>query len=118
MLATNKIIKVISLLLGYSLWFFLGQSLYTTQWLKVPIYFYNVPEEAIIESQPETIHIQVYGKLSDIRSITPNGLHIDAQSFKKGTYAIGCAQEQLFLPESINVIQYNPTKILAVVTSK
>jgi hypothetical protein len=78
-------------------------------WLTVPVCFDDAPENLLIES-PEVVKIQVSGKRADLRNLNLNNLafHIDAQKLSVGNNRLAITAEKLFLPESINLLNYSP----------
>lgn len=110
----NTPIKIISLLLGYSLWHIFGSPHSTTVQISVPLCFYNIPAGKVIKA-PEQIAIQIVGKRSDIRSLDTEQLavHINASLLKDGKNLLPITQETLFLPESIKLIHCSPINPIA-----
>jgi len=86
-------------------------SLHTTKlWVEVPISFYNKHDTTIIHA-PETIQIQLSGGHTAIRTIDLNTLaiHIDAQELHIGKNPLKLYVHNLFLPDSISVVNYSPS---------
>lgn len=109
--STNStLIKIIALIVGYSLWHVLGNSHTTTIQCSVPLCFYNIPTGKTINA-PEQISIQIIGKRSDIRSLDTEqlALHIDAELLHDGKNLLAITQNALFLPESMKLIHYSPS---------
>ena len=113
----NKAIKVTSLIIGYSLWSFLG-NLYTIKiWKKVPVCLYNVAEDICIEA-PEIINVCISGKRDDLACCSDMALHLDACSLTIGKHIICPDEMKLFLPNSVKLVHCKPCTISVVVSKK
>ncbi len=107
-LTTNKTLKVMALLLGYSAWMILSSHQTITQWVQVPVCFYNVPSNLTIDCSVETMNIQVKGTAADIKACTDLALHCDASHFKGGEQKIYPTARELCLPTSVKLVHYQP----------
>lgn len=114
----NKTIKILSLILGYSLWCLIGNLYVQTTTQKVPICFYNIPENVTIETKPEIVSVQLSGKRSDLSHCSDLAIHINASSLMAGEHKIAPSEELLFLPKTINLVHYQPLVINLTVTKK
>jgi hypothetical protein len=104
----NKTIKVLSLIIGYSLWSFLGQIYTVSQWVEAPVCFYNIPAHYTLEAKPEKILLFMSGKRADIARYAGATCHIDAAPLREGENSITPAAEHLFLPRSIKLLYCKP----------
>lgn len=103
-------LSILSLILGYSLWQVMSQpyTLHTT--VTAPISFYNT-ENLTIET-PETISLYLKGTRKDLYKTVSNiALHYDATHLKEGTQTLKITGENLFLPDSILLLNYIPIEI-------
>ncbi len=107
----NKTVKITSLIIGYSLWSFLGQAYSIAHWIEVPLYFYNIQPGTLIESQPEKVRICIQGKRNDLAHSSPLICHIDARDLREGQTILTPTDEQLFLPQSLKLIYCKPQTI-------
>lgn len=109
----NLTLKIMSLLLGYSFWVMISQTLPVTISLPVPLSFYNVAPDIKINA-PETITITLRGKRAHLNHIDYGTIafHIDGTTLQEGKNYIPLKAEQLFLPESINLLDYNPSPLM------
>ncbi len=109
----NAPLKVFSLILGYALWYIIGNAMSTTASLNVPLSFYNVPENTKVNA-PESITIQIRGKRSLLRALDTDRLaiHINAQELNEETNSITLTNNMLLLPETINLVHYSPSNIV------
>ena len=113
----NKIIKILSLIIGYSLWSYLGQIYQVDKWVSVPICYYNVPEDSIVTADQKCI-VHLTGKREDIGYCSDIGLHIDASKLCLGEHLIIPDEEMLFLPKNIKMVHYKPQKISITISKK
>lgn len=117
-IANNLTIKIFSLIIGYCLWSFLGNIFIQTRSVKVPVCFYNVPENKEISAQPELVAIQIQGKRADLKTCNDLALHVNAESLLLGEHKIAPCEEQLFLPKTVNLLHYSPCTISLSVTPR
>ena len=117
-LLNNTHIKIISLILGYSLWSFLGQAYVLTQTVEIPICLYNVPETLRIQTFPETITVTLCGKRTELQNCTDLALHINAATFTPGQKVLVLKEEQLLLPKTIKFVDCKPYTVLFKATEK
>ena len=105
-------IKLSALLIGYSLWFYLGQYFTSSQWVQVPLCFYSIPAQMSIKA-PETVWIELTGKRIDIRHLDLRtlALHVNAQAFKPGKQNYTINYTDLFLPSCVRVSTSRPNTI-------
>jgi hypothetical protein len=113
LITNNLTLKAVSLIMGYTFWFIWSQTQTTAYSLDVPLCVYNVPESAHIEA-PETVSVQIAGKLQDIYHLDLDNLavHIDGATLHEGSNQCIVKNEQLFVPDSIKMIHYAPSNIL------
>lgn len=118
-LKSNPTLKVISLILGYSVWNILSASHPHTLSIDVPICFYQESVAHVIDA-PEIINLQLQGKKNVLESINKKtlALHIDASSLHPGANPLTINRATLFLPETINVVNYSPANIVITVKEK
>jgi hypothetical protein len=117
-LLSNAPLKIISLIIGYSLWSLLGTIYTVSETVQVPIDIYNVSDNTIVHVVPEIIALQISGKRSEIRACTPLALHVDARELSLGQHCIVPNEQQLLLPNSVKLLHYNPLKILVTILKK
>lgn len=116
-ISNNAPIKIVSLILGFMFWVMVSQSHFTEIWLTVPLCFDSEQTTQIINA-PETIRIGLAGKRSDLFSIDTDTLavHFKAQQLSLGNNTITIDAKNLFLPDTIKLINYNPSPITIEVT--
>lgn len=118
-LTKNTPLKVLSFILGYTLWSICSGIQTITQEMTVPLCCYQVP--ATIEfDAPETINITLAGKKNQLASINTQDLaiHIDASDLRLGNNPIAITSEKLFLPESIKLVHCSSAPVIIKTTTK
>jgi hypothetical protein len=105
-------LKVSSLIIGFALWSSICELFPRSQWLAIPISFYNRDSRTI--QAPEIVQVEVTGKRSHISRIDKNSLaaHIDAQSLRMGDNLLTITHEHLLLPAIIAVTTVIPQSIV------
>jgi len=108
-LRSNLVLKVFALVLGFGLWLIVSSMHSTTIWVEVPLSFYNQYDTICVHA-PETMHVQLAGKRALLRSLDLKNLaiHIDAQELNEGKQPITIQAHNLFLPDTISVVNYSP----------
>ena len=83
LLAANVVLKVLSLIGGFSVWVILGQMMVTSVWFSIPVSFYNIELISIVA--PETILVHLAGKRMDLRALDTQqlALHLDGNQLKQ-----------------------------------
>jgi hypothetical protein len=106
---TNIVLKTISLLLGFTLWYIMSNTLHTSFWLTVPVCFDNTPESFALDAV-DHIRICIGGTRADTRSLNTKEIafHIDGQQLHTGDNTLLVTSEKLFLPPSIKLLNYEP----------
>jgi len=114
----NKTIKIVSLIIGYSLWSYLGQIYQIDKWVTAPICYYNVPEDMVINASQEKLTVHLTGKREDIKYCSDLGLHIDASKLCEGQQLIIPDDQMLFLPKTVKMVHFTPLKISITISKK
>jgi hypothetical protein len=107
-LVNNKILKLVSLALGFITWSLVWNHQPSCNWIEVPVCFYNIPTQMKVTANQEKMKIQVQGKLADINQCNNLALHIDARNFEPGQRCIYPDSELLFLPSSVKLVHSKP----------
>ena len=118
-LTNNATLKVVSFVIGYSLWNILSASHTHTISIDAPVCFYHESQTHIIEA-PECITLELQGKKNVLKNINKKTLavHIDSSRLHHGANPLILNQTTLFLPETINVVNYRPANIVITVKEK
>ena len=104
----QAILKINACIIAYFLWAFLGECYMITQWVNVPICFYNIPANCTLTSTPATIQVCLQAKRTALRKCTDLAFHINADSLSGKATTILPQEEELFLPRTIKMVQYKP----------
>lgn len=112
-------LKITACILGYSVWIVMSSSYPITTWFRVPLYFYNVSEQLIIDA-PATVNIQVCGPRSVIRQLraSATAVHINATELHEGINKISLSSAMLFLPPTVQIFESTPRYIEISITKK
>ena len=120
LLFSNAPLKIISLFLGYSLWYVASLNQTVTLSMNVPLCF-NALQHPYDVQAPETIDVLLQGKRAALHSIDKTELaaHVDIGKLLPGKHGIILNERHLFLPQTISLVQYTPANIsIAIVDRK
>ena len=111
-LVNNAPIKIISLIIGYSLWAIFSESHVTNIVLDAPVCFYNIPNTLQINCK-DKVKVELSAKRSNLYTVDRETLafHIDMQNAKIGDTVMKLCEEQLLLPDSIKMARCYPANI-------
>jgi len=103
--------KVFSLILGYCLWFWIAQYQAVSQSYQANIYFYDTQNKQI--TAPNSVQVVLQGSRKDIYHFNPEHLaiHLDGSTYSQNTHEIPLTKENLFLPDTIKLIDLTPSHI-------
>lgn len=109
LVTSNLVLKIVSLLLGFALWYIISQAFNSSVWLTVPVCIDNSPAEFTLTAADQ-IRVCIGGTRADIRAldIATLSLHIDGTQLHAGDNATLITTEKLFLPPSIKLLNYDP----------
>jgi len=112
LLLSPPFIKINACLIGYGLWLIFSQNMIITETTSSSVYFYNIPEDYIV-SAPTTIQIILSGpkKIMQLSQAYNSTIHIDASNLNLGKNFVKLCKENIFLPDSINLVNLMPTQI-------
>lgn len=118
-MSRNLILKLVSLILGYSVWSMINQTQIEKLDLDIPVCMYNMPAHYAVQA-PETIKVRLQASRATLRSLDQKqlALHIDGAHLHAGTNPLNVSQQALFLPENVNVVHYNATPLMITLTEK
>jgi hypothetical protein len=108
-------LKIMSLVIGYGLWYVLSRPIPTHVEMTIPVCFYNTPSDLSFQA-PEAITVCLSGPRPLIAGLDKNALalHIDATKLSLGKNAVTITQDSLFLPNHIKLVSYVPSNIIIV----
>jgi len=110
LLAHNSIVKVTSLGFGFCIWLIISQNQIVSITKIVPLSFYNQPKNCTVYA-PETIAISAFGpKQHLVQTFTSEyAIHLNLGQYQTGNYEIELSNHDLFLPQSVKLLQLKPT---------
>lgn len=120
-LASNKLLlKSSALFISFFLWSQLTRLHNHSITVTVPVCFYGEQEPTMTCSAPETITVTLQGKKKDIAPLDSAllAVHIDSTALHPGTNGILLSNKNLFLPETIAVVHYNPLPLVIIKSEK
>jgi hypothetical protein len=114
------LIKIISLVLGFSIWYLYKQTSYEHINLDIPVYFYNNEDPHRTIRAPETVHVTLAGTRKNLGQLDKEHLaiHLDASRFFKPMCYTTLDSQNFFLPTTIKLVCYNPAPIPVEVLSQ
>jgi len=113
------LIKILSISLGFSLWYMYNQGRYDSINLDIPVYFYNEVTHKTVRA-PEIIHVTLSGTRKNLNLLEKEQLaiHLDASRYSKPMTYVTIDNQNLFLPTTIKLVHYNPAPIPVEVLSQ
>ena len=117
---SNKIIdKIFALIFGFALWTIFAANNTKDIWIQVPLCFYNT-DDNIICNGPETVKVHLCAKRVALKNIDTKNLaiHVDSQKLSLGESNLHVTEQDLFLPDSIKLVDYTPCNIVVNVEQK
>ena len=111
MIQHRHITKIYSIILGYSIWFCIAQHQVISQTYQAPIYFYDIKTEFI--TAPVSIKITIQGNRKELYKFKQEhaAIHLDGSHLKEGNQEIILGRENLFLPDTLKLIDLVPAHI-------
>lgn len=110
-------LKIISLLLGTTLWYFVvwGQPIEKVIEVPVTYNFYN--PNYLIEIKPSKILIKISATRNSLRALSGSifKINLDLTSYTPGTYQIRVPLEQLNFPSKIKIKEINPDYLTVII---
>lgn len=117
---TSRILdKLIAIILGFFLWTIFCKNNTKNISADIPLCFYNTSDN-ISYSGPENIKVKLVSKYQDLKNFDIKNLsvHVDAQNLKIGSSNLQINEQDLFLPDSIKIVDYAPSNIVINVEQK
>lgn len=110
LLLSRPFIKINACLIGYGLWILFSQHQIITTSLQTPLYFYNTPHDTYITA-PDTINVILQAPKNILHQSDAynTAMYLDASHLKLGNNHIVMQKENLFLPDTINLINLKPS---------
>jgi YbbR domain-containing protein len=116
-LINKHLLKISSLLIGYSLWLYVGELYPTTLWSLIPLCFYNQKPTRAIQAQ-EHVWVQLQGTRSRLCSMNKKNVfvHINAQELQNGTNYYALTTKNIILPNAITIRDIHTSPVTVQVT--
>jgi|SRR3989344_1002191 len=109
-LLNNLSLSIISLILGYALWQSMSQPYKIETTFSVPVSFYNTEGRNILAQ--EDVKVKLYGTRKELYTLVSNlAIHLDAQLYTQKHTKHMLTEKDLFLPDSIVLVHYEPKTI-------
>ena len=107
----RHVTKVFSIILAYSIWFCVAQHQTISQTYQAPIYFYDATHKEI--QAPEFIQVTLQGSRKELYNFKNHHaiFHLDASKLNHGNQEIILSRENLFLPDSLKLVDLVPSHI-------
>jgi hypothetical protein len=111
----NLSLKVISIVIGYTLWAILSNNHTTSIDLNIPLAFYNNKQKAV--EAPEQVQVTVHARRSEFHKISRTiALHIDTEELSEGINIVNIEDKLLLLPDTIKLVHSIPDTFSVKVT--
>jgi len=109
----NIPLKLLSFIFGFLLWALFIVAHVEYHDIVIPLSFYGSKKSETIDS-PHFVVASLVGKRIDCNILQKKNLtvHIDASRLEKGENRVNLYEQQLFLPESLKLLNYTPSSIL------
>jgi hypothetical protein len=103
--------KICSIILGYSIWFCIAQHQTISQSYEALICFYDAQTEQI--AAPASVEITLQGNRKELYKFKKEHatIHLDGANLKDGVQEILLSRENLFLPDTLKLVDLVPTHI-------
>ena len=111
----NLSLKLISILLGAILWYFVVSERSGETAISVPLDFRNIPNPLIIIENPkESINLRISGPATSLRRLSPKNVKatIDLSDAKPGVAKFAIQPEQITLPRGLRVTMVSPASVV------
>jgi YbbR domain-containing protein len=103
--------KITALFLGYTIWLFCSNYQWVSMQYTVPVCFFH-NEQQILQA-PESVMIKIFGPRNQMHNLHRDELaiHLDVSDLKDGTHEIMLEASNLFLPETLKLVELIPATI-------
>ena len=111
----NLSLKLISILLGAILWYFVVSERSGETAISVPLDFRNIPNPLIIIENPkESINLRISGPATSLRRLSPKNVKaiIDLSDAKPGVAKFTIRPEHITLPRGLRVTMVSPASVI------
>jgi len=111
MIQHRHITKIYSIILGYSIWLCIAQHQIVSQSYQAPIYFYDIKPEYI--TAPSSVEVTLQGNRKELYKFKKEHaeIHLNGVDLKEGNQEIILGRENLFLPDTLKLVDLIPSHI-------
>lgn len=112
-ITNNLWLKVASLVIGITLWFFVILSSQFEVSMDVPVVFTNIPPSLDIVEYPKTVRVSIEGQERLIENLNQNELSavVDMEQTKEGKVFFTLSKDNIILPKMLSVNSIEPETI-------
>jgi hypothetical protein len=112
-------LKILALCFGYLLWHVFSQTNLVSVTISAPLCF-DATNELYAINAPETIAVTLAGTRRALASLDFDTLaiHLDANKLTPQEHTLCIAKKNLFLPDHINLVHYEPSPLVISVIDK
>jgi YbbR domain-containing protein len=114
----NLGLKVISLVLGFSLWYVVAGERGTEIVLSIPLEFHNVPEGLeVIEESAQQVDVRLRGSSEFLRGLSPQEIQaaVDLTEADPGDSTVYLTPDQVDTPYGVRVMRVTPASVNLVI---
>ncbi len=103
--------KIAAILIGYSIWLFASNFTWVSKEISIPICFYQNTDRQI--QALESVFIKIAGPRNQMYhlKLSELAMHVDISDLKDGDHEIILNPVNLFLPETLKLIELIPAAI-------
>lgn len=119
-ITTNSLLKLISLILAITLWFFVASKGRSVVVVDAPVGFKNIPQELEIIDSTKTVSINVEGQERLLKNLNQDSISvvIDLKNAKSGEIHLPVFKDNVNLPKRLVVTHISPQRIKLVLEKR
>jgi YbbR domain-containing protein len=119
-IAKNIWLKIASLVLAITLWFFVVMSGHSLIVLNVPVKFINMPQEIEIVDMAKTVRLEIEGQERTLKGINQEDIRVvvDLETAKAGKNLYSLSSEDIILPKRLIVKSISPQTLSLVLEER
>ncbi len=110
-------LKILALILTMTLWYFIVWGKPVEKTIEIPIEYFPLRRNYLVEINPANAQIKVLGTRSSFRNFNQDSLKfvLDISKYSSGVYQIRLPIEKLNLPSEVKVKEITPSFVTVVV---
>jgi len=119
-ITTNPLLKLISLILAITLWFFVTSKGRSVVVVDVPVGFKNIPKELEIVDSTKMVSINIEGQERLLKNLKQDNISviIDLKNAKSGEIHLPVFKDNVNLPKRLVVTHISPERIKLVLEKR